>query len=100
MGTLIGIAGGSASGKSTLTEALARRLTGEGLVVSTICTDRYGRQGGVDAPTFVASTGQVMFDKNHPDTIDNDRLVDDIRSTTVDVLIVEGLMVLHVDRLR
>ncbi|MBN1248521.1 MAG: hypothetical protein JXC32_12745 [Anaerolineae bacterium] len=99
---VVGIAGGSASGKSTFTKRLLETLPAicpDARVVD-LHTDRYFRVGAPDMPTFVSpSSGKTMPDFNHPDTIDSDRLVADIDALqqgeeSPDVIIVEGHFVL------
>src|SRR5262249_43375512 len=105
---VVGIAGGSASGKSTFTAALVGALTGgeSPLRVETLGMDRYFYRGAEGGPTFVSpSTGREMADNNHPDSADNARLVRDLEARAAaedapEVLIVEGLMALHVPVIR
>lgn len=105
---VVGIAGGSASGKSAFTAVLTRLLT-EGappLRVEALSMDRYFYRGAEGGPRIVLpSTGEEHPDCNHPDSADNARLVADLdaRAAAVDapdVLIVEGLMALHVEMIR
>lgn len=105
---IIGIAGGSASGKSTFTEALVRVLTHTEpkLCVEVFGMDRYFYRGKPGGPTFVSpSNGETTPDNNHPNSADNARLAADIDSRVGEpdapaVLIVEGLMALHVEEIR
>ncbi|MDP9315901.1 MAG: hypothetical protein M3R24_34440 [Chloroflexota bacterium] len=104
---IVGIAGGSASGKSTLTAALTDALlTVPGRRVSVMATDRYMNTERVGSPTFVfKATGEAMFNANHPDSVDWERLVSDLDAERFavdrpDVILLEGLMVLHAPRLR
>src|SRR5262249_30546506 len=105
---VVGIAGGSASGKTTFTAALVRTLTETPppLRVEIFGMDRYFYRGAEGGPTIVLpSTGKEMPDNNHPDSADNARLAADIDGRRVaedapDVLIVEGLMALNVPMLR
>ncbi len=98
---LVGIAGGSASGKSTLAAALTQAL-GEGrppLRCQIINTDRYFRQHEPDAPSVTLPNGEQHFDYNRPDSVDCARLADDLErlcrgADMPDVVLVEGLMVL------
>ncbi len=105
---IVGIAGGSASGKSSFAAALAQALR-QGqppLRVEVIGTDRYFRPPDSGRPTiFSPSQGRDMPDDNHPDAIDHARLAADIDARSQagdgpDVLIVEGLMVLHLPAIR
>ena len=105
---VVGIAGGSASGKTTFAAALVRALAaGEPpLRAETLGMDRYFYRGAAGGPTFVSpSTGDVLPDCNHPDSADNERLLADLDARrraddAPDVLIVEGLMALCVPRIR
>ena len=103
---VVGIAGGSAAGKSTFAAALAEALRAGGLEVEVLGMDRYFSRDPVSGPSFVSpSTGQTHFDANHPDSADNARLVSDLEARRSaedgpDVVIVEGLMALHVPTIR
>ncbi|HZO87873.1 MAG TPA: hypothetical protein VFB38_05995 [Chthonomonadaceae bacterium] len=105
---IVGIAGGSASGKSTFTAALVRTLAaGEPpLRAEVLGMDRYFYRGTEGGPTFISpSTGRQMADNNHPESADNARLVADLEARRTaedapDVLIVEGLMALCVPIIR
>ncbi|MDZ4722250.1 MAG: hypothetical protein SH847_27625 [Roseiflexaceae bacterium] len=104
---IIGFAGGSAAGKSTLTAAFAEALrTDLGRQTTLIAADRYMQRGSPNAPTFVSpSSGEVLFNANHPDSVDWDRLLTDLdalidRPDCPEVIIIEGLMVLYQQRMR
>jgi uridine kinase len=104
---IIGFAGGSAAGKSTLTAALVEAIrTDLGRRTTLIMADRYMQRGSPNAPTFVSpSTGEVLFNANHPDSVDWERLLTDLdalidQPEPPEVIIVEGLMVLHQQRMR
>jgi uridine kinase len=99
---IIGIAGGTASGKSTLAGLLAEALSD--LRVGVVRMDSYFKRGE-DVPTFFSPSRQrVMPDHNHPDTADLPKLCADVdamrASGDYDVLIIEGLMTLHDDAVR
>ena len=104
--TVVGIAGGSASGKSTFAAAFSEALAARGRQVETFSMDRYARENRAAGPHFVSpSTGESLFDWNHPDACDLARLLADLdtRSEAADapdVLLVEGLMALHFSELR
>jgi uridine kinase len=95
---VIGIAGGSASGKTTLAQALARQLAPR--TVEIISADRFFRRGEPGAPTFVSpTTGLGEFECNVPESVDNVRLIAAVRQLSEnphepDVVIVEGHMLL------
>jgi uridine kinase len=97
---VIGIGGGSAAGKSAIAEELQRRLAP--LTVQVINQDRYFRKGD-DLPTHSTPSGRVWRDHNHPDSFDFVGLRADLRQareTNADVLVVEGILVLHDAELR
>ena len=105
---IVGIAGGTASGKSTLARTLAQALVERtaATAVEIIGTDRYFREDKLQEPQFFFKhQGKPMFDWNHPDAIDNARLLADLeaRCAAADaphVILLEGLMVLHESALR
>ena len=70
MKKIIGIAGGTASGKSTFTDKLAEKLESDGLSVRTIHMDSFFRPE--EERPHVAShlSGKVYVDDNCPDTVD------------------------------
>jgi uridine kinase len=106
MTVIVGIAGGTASGKTTLTAALAQALTDGGRTVEVVNVDRYFRRTDPTAPQItLPSTGETFFNANHPESADIAKLAADLdeRSTAgdaPDILIVEGLMVLQVEAVR
>lgn len=104
---VVGIAGGSASGKSALTTALADALRQiPGRRPGILAADQYMHRDRSRGPTFVShTTGTAMFDANHPDAVDWDLLLRDLDAQLhqVDgpnVILLEGLMVLHVPAVR
>lgn len=107
---LVGIAGGSAAGKSTLTQALAGFLEAQNppLRVEVLCADRFYRyhRDKTLGPRFISpSSGEDHFNFNHPDAIDSESLraaIESRRSAedAPDVLLVEGLMVLQIPAIR
>jgi uridine kinase len=102
----VGIAGGSASGKTTLAAALATALQQRGHVTTTIATDRYMHADRTQGPTFFSpSAGTDLFNANHPESIDWAQLFADLDAIQPPpdgpaVIVIEGLMVLHEPRLR
>jgi uridine kinase len=99
---VVGIAGGSASGKSTLASALAaalQRLHQRQVLILT--TDRYMHNDRSFGPTFFSqATGTHMFDANHPDAIAWNHVLrdlDDLLQQTdgPEVILVEGHLLLH-----
>jgi uridine kinase len=105
---VVGIAGGSASGKTTFTTALTQELTAtpSPLRVEVIGMDRYFYRGTAPGPMFTSpSTGETLPNNNDPNSADNVRLVADLdvrRSAedAPDVILIEGLMTLHVPLIR
>ena len=98
---LIGIAGGTASGKTTLCRALEEAL--DGLRVLVVHMDTYFWP--VKPRTRGPLTGTEWDDYNQPASFDLASLHHDIdemcaRPDLVDVVIVEGLLTLHDDVLR
>lgn len=96
---IVGIAGGSASGKSTFTEALETTLQGLALLV--IHMDSYFKPS--DKRHFSAGpvTGKQYVDDNHPLTMDLPKLAADLDKAAAlgeyAVIIVEGLLTLWDD---
>lgn len=93
---VIGVAGGSASGKTTFAKALQGEL--EGYSLKLVHMDSYFK-AEADRPCSKAPiTGKVYMDDNHPLTMDLPRLADDLRgwigSGEYDVIVVEGLLTL------
>ena len=105
---IVGIAGGSASGKSTFAAALQQTLQ-EGppaLNVELLNMDRYFYRDGTSGPSFISpTTGERRRSANDPDSADNPRLVADVlrqseEADAPDVIIIEGLMALYVPLIR
>jgi uridine kinase len=104
---IVGIAGGSASGKSTFAAALAGALTAGDPArrVQLLSTDKFC-PGNRPWPTFVLSPpGEAMSDWNHPDAFDSDLFLEAVdqllaEETPPNVLLLEGLWVLHVPAVR
>jgi uridine kinase len=102
---VIGVAGGSAAGKSTFAAALAESVCEE-MTIEIVGMDRYFYRGAPGGPLFTSpSTGETFPDNNHPDSADNARLVADLQQMRAapgrpDVILVEGLMALAVPEIR
>lgn len=99
---ILGIAGGSASGKSTFTDTLLQHL--EGVAFERITSDSYFFPPD-QMPTFYSPTqDRDMPDFNQPGSMDLPRLVADLDAHSAagspDLLILEGLMVLHYPQIR
>lgn len=105
---VVGIAGGSASGKTSLTRALMGFFEAQtpDVQVEMLSSDAFFRVDKTQGPTFVSpSTGVSQFNYNHPDALDCEQLLASIaaRCTSKDaphILCVEGLMVLHIPEVR
>ena len=98
---VVGIAGGSGSGKSTFCDILASEL--KDLRVAVISTDDFYKQS---LPKIISPVSQVEYDDfNHPDALDYDKLMDYINQSLhaeeqPDVVIIEGVFTLYFDELR
>lgn len=98
---VIGIAGGSTSGKTTLAKRLADSLSD--LRVEVFAMDRYFRPV---KPQMVAPFTRIVYeDHNSPDSFDLAQLVHDLDErlaapTPPQIIIVEGLMTLQDDAIR
>ena len=93
---IVGIAGGSASGKTTISNKLAAQLAPL-RSVHVFHMDTYFKK---DKPTMLAPiTGEQFSDHNHPESFELDQLVADLDALCAQgehqVIIVEGLMTLH-----
>lgn len=103
---IVGVAGGSASGKSTFTRQLLASFEGSDIRVELVNIDKYFYRGKDGGPTIVFSlTGETMADNNHPNSADNARLIADIEARcsaddAPDILIIEGHIALAVEELR
>ena len=98
---VVGIAGGTCSGKSTLADRLERRL-GEHYRVSVLHMDHYYKNPGF---TTVAPVTRVEYpEHNHPDALDTDALFRDFKAMlnakSVDIILIEGLFALLFDAVR
>ncbi len=96
---VIGIAGGTCSGKSTLSGKLAEYF-GERCRV--IHMDAYFRHPSIT--TIAPITGIEYVEHNHPDALYLDRLYEDyhdaIENGSEEILIIEGLFALHLPEIR
>ena len=103
---IVGIAGGSASGKTTITAALHADLEASGLRPSLLACDPYMHRDVEHAPMFrFSATDELTFDANRPDSVDWPALLSELDDRVAvpdppDVVLIEGLMVLHVAEMR
>jgi len=98
---VIGIGGGSASGKSTIAEALSKRLAP--LSVCVLNQDRYFWDTARLPRHSSRDEGRTWPDHNHPESFDLDRLYHDLRAAkegSAEVVILEGILVLWDERIR
>lgn len=97
----IGIAGGTCSGKTTLTGLLTEKLAG--LSVRVLHMDSYFKDKN-SIPTVIAPVKGVEYpEHNHPDSFRLDDFYADLdaaRRGPEDVLIVEGLLILYLPEVR
>jgi uridine kinase len=84
--TLVGISGGSASGKSTLTEGLFVRLSKIGLKTCVFSQDRYFDSSLQDPSlhVFIENIGLTISNYDHPSCMDFNRMETDL------LLLLEG----------
>lgn len=98
---VIGIAGGSASGKSTICEKLENALAGHSII--TFHMDHYFKPK--EMRPFVAApiTKKMYMDDNHPTTVDLPQLKNDLSAALADgatqIIIIEGLLTLFDDEI-
>lgn len=92
---VVGIGGGSASGKSTLANRLEERL--EGYKVRAFHMDKYFREPSQRPDVVGILNGKTYRDDNHPDTLDLEKLHKDVlaaREEDLDVILIEGMFIL------
>lgn len=98
---IIGIAGESASGKTTVSEIIWKRLTNYRAKIFHM--DHYYRTES-ERPVIIGRLdGKEYMDDNHPSAVDLDMFYEDVcksRSEGWDILILEGIFVLWDDRIR
>lgn len=102
LGYVVGIAGGSASGKSTLSAAVRSDLEHYGHRVEVVSYDRFMHSDMAISPTVTLPSGEVWFDRNHPESADTAAMLSEIsaRQETSDLVIVEGHLVLAIESIR
>jgi len=97
---VIAIAGGSASGKSTLAEALCAHLR-TFTSCDHVAMDRHMRRTDELAPHFLFSfTGERTFNANDPESVDNLAVLAVVEASDAQVVIVDGLMALASEEIR
>ena len=97
----IGIAGGTCSGKTTLTNALEETFTAQGKKVIAIHMDEYFKR---PTPNTIAPITRVEYpEHNHPDSFKMEEFyaaIDEARASDADIVLIEGLLVLYLDEVR
>lgn len=98
---VVGISGGSCSGKTTISNRLEKILS-EKYKVSVLHLDWYYKKQEV--MTIAPITRIEYAEHNHPDVMDIDRIYNDftaaIADETNDVVLIEGLFALYFDQIR
>ncbi len=103
-----GIAGGSASGKTTLAAALLQFLQQNrpDLAIETMAMDKYFYRGAPGGPRFISpSTGEDLPNNNHLNSADNTLLLQDLQAKLTaqnppSIILLEGHMLLAVPDIR
>lgn len=99
----IGIAGGTCSGKSTLTDRLEESLSRK-YKVTVFHMDFYFKRPGIT--TIAPITGIEYAEHNHPDAMRIDDLIADFNQAmepaddAADIVIIEGLFALYLEPIR
>ena len=98
----VGIAGGTCSGKTTLSENLEKLLVSSGKRVKVIHMDAFFKK--TPPNTIAPFTGIEYVEHNHPDSFELERFYQTIEDAkndaSNDVVIVEGLLVLYLKESR
>ena len=98
---VVGISGGTCSGKSTIADRLERILA-EKYKLSVLNLDRYYKSPGLR--TIAPFTRIEYAEHNHPDCMDIDKIYEDlaraISDESIDIVLIEGLFALYFDELR
>jgi len=99
---VVAIAGGTCSGKSTLTDRLEAHFSPQ-YKTAAIHMDTYFKK---NPPTTIAPiTRKEYVEHNHPDTLELERMYEDFERLTaggsdVQLVIIEGLFALYLDKIR
>ena len=98
---IIGISGGTCSGKSTLSDSL-KKILDKKYTVSLLNMDNYYQWSLLK--TIAPITRVEYPEHNHPDAVDKDKLYKDfeaaISDKTNDIVLIEGVFSLYFDELR
>jgi len=98
---VVGIAGGSASGKSTFCKQLENALAGYNIIIFHM--DHYFKPKDMRPYVSAPITKKMYMDDNHPTTVDLSQLKKDlstaINDDAAEIIIVEGLLTLYDDEI-
>ena len=95
----VGIAGGSASGKSTIARRMKESLAP--LAVDIIGQDKFFKRGAELPIHHCGTSGRSWPDHNHPESFDREGLLTRCRNVEgADVVIFEGIQALHYPEIR
>lgn len=97
---VVAIAGGTCSGKSTLTEQLSKALSTD-YAVTVLNMDSYFKK---EPPTTIAPISRKVYvEHNHPDTLELEKLRRDFEAVLASdcrIILIEGLFALYLDWIR
>lgn len=98
---VVAVAGGTCSGKSTITENLGR-IFEKDYRIMILNMDKYFKK---DPPTTIAPiTRKEYVEHNHPTILELPKLIEDFKASLssgeYDLIIVEGLFALYIDEIR
>lgn len=97
---VVAVAGGTCSGKSTLTENINKAINADFKVI-VFNMDKYFKK---QPPTTIAPITRIEYaEHNHPTTLELDRLLEDFKAAIngdSDLVLIEGLFALHIDEIR
>lgn len=101
---IIGISGGTCSGKTTLSEELYKKLKAEQVKAKLFNMDDYYKEAKL-IPTVIAPiTRREYSEHNHPSALDLDRCYKDfneaIDSNDFELVIIEGVFAFYLDEIR
>lgn len=88
---IIGIGGASRSGKTTLAKHLAEQLPSEDCLII--------KQDNYTFPNHLMPKVDDEIDWEHPDGIDFDRLIEDVKKLTAEFVIIDGFLSFYKNKL-
>ena len=96
---IIGIAGGSASGKSTFCDIIEKEFSSNKII--TIHSDNYYKS---TLPKIISPRSGIEYDDyNHPNAIDEDKMIDYLNSiidSDFDIILIDSLFALYFESIR